>query len=252
MNVKGLIKNAGFFLQKNSPYILTGFGAAGVVTTAALSAKAAVKSVRLIDAHLEEGMILDKKDKVGLVWKYWISPFAIGLVSVGCIFGAQSVNTRRNAALTSLYTLTESTLKDYREKVKEQLSEKKEQKIFEESRQKVLDRHPASQSEIIVTGDGDSLCYDALSGRYFKSSIEKLRRIQNDFNHDLMGLMWVSINDLYCMMGLGPIKLGDEIGWTVDELLDFRFSTNLSDDKKPCIVVDYDVTPRSFKGPLWG
>lgn len=270
MNFKPMIKQVGFAIQKNSPYILTGLGAAGVVSTAILSGKAAVKASRTIEDH--EDLMLMKlsqeelaqrgdpncyisnwKEKVQLTWKHFIPPVVMGTLSVTAIIGAQSVNTRRHAAIASLYTLSESTLKDYREKVKENLSVKKEEKIYDDVMQDRLDKNPVSNNEVILTGNGETLCYDVHSGRYFKSDIETLRRIQNDFNHELMGTMWVPLNDLYCMMGLGTVKIGDEIGWTVDELLDFRFSTRLADDgKTPCLVVDYDLTPRSLKGPFWG
>lgn len=264
MNVKYLIKQLGMILQKNSPYILTGLGCAGVVSTAVMTGRAAVKAnntimgyedlmaMKLSNEELEQRgtpnmYIATPKEKVKLTWKYFIPPVASCMVSVGCIIGAQSVNARRHAALASIYTLTESTLKDYQEKVIELVGEKKEQKIRDDIARKRLEDNPVSKNEVIITGKGEMLCYDTLSGRYFKSDIETLRRIQNDFNHEMMGSMWVSLNDLYYAMGLSTIKIGDELGWTVDELLDFQFKSKLTDTGEPCLVLDYNTTPKTFR-----
>lgn len=263
MNVKSLLRSAGEIIQRNSPYILTGLGCAGVVTTAVMTGRATIKATHIVDnefreaddehiVHTKNGARLSWKRTIQVAWKCYIPPFLMSAASIACIIGAQSVNTKRHAALAGLYSLTESTLKDYQEKVVETLGEKKEQKIRDEVAQKRLDDNPASKNEIIMTGKGETLCYDTISGRYFKSDIEKLRRIQNDMNHDLMGVMWVPLNDLYFAMGLSGIKIGEDIGWTVDELIDFRFSSKITDEGEPCLVLDYDVTPRFMKGDLWG
>lgn len=258
MQIKSIIHTAANFLQKNSPYILTGLGCAGVVTTAVMTGKAAVKAHDDIQEAnqtiRDEGCsdILDTRSKVMLTWKHFIPPVLMGASSVACIIGAQSVNAKRHAALASLYTLTEQTLHDYQEKVKEHIGQNKEQKIQDEITQNILDSHPVSKENVIRTSHGDTLCFDVYSGRYFTHDIEKLRRIQNDFNHDLMGVMWLPLNDLYYLMGLESVKMGEDLGWTVDELLEFKFTSKLTDDGRPCLVVDYDLTPKYLKGSLWG
>lgn len=269
MQIKALAQQGLNFLQKNSPYILTGLGCAGVVSTAVMTGKAAIKAYEEVDRYEDlQTMKLSNeelenrgnphyyestmKERFMLTWKYFVPPVIMGASSVACIIGAQTVNTRRHAALASLYTLTDQTLKDYQEKIKEKLGERKEAKIHEEIAQDVLDSHPVSKENIIRTAYGDTLCFDTYSGRYFTHDIEKLRRIQNDFNHELMGVMWMPLNDLYYLMGLESVKMGEDLGWTVDELLEFKFESKLTDDERPCLVVDYDLTPRWVKGSMWG
>lgn len=261
IDIKSLARGMGDVLQKNSPYILTGLGAAGVVTTAIMTGRSTIKAHNIVkeneskDWDQEEWRAYRDKplvQRIQWTWRCYIPPVLMGAASIACIIGAQSVNTKRHAALAAAYSLTESTLHDYQEQVKKHLGEKKEQHIRDEVAQKRLDDNPASKNEIIMTGKGDSLCYDSISGRYFKSDIEKLRRIQNDLNHDLMGVMWVPLNDLYFAMGLSGIKIGEDVGWTVDELIDFRFSSKITDEGEPCLVIDYDVTPRFIKGDMWG
>lgn len=260
MGVKAVMQTVGGFLQKNSPYILTGLGCAGVVSTAVMTGKAAVKAhdkINEVRSEVEEKYECetidpDFKTKVELTWKYFIPPVIVCVTSVACIIGAQSVNTRRHAALASLYTLTDQTLRDYQDKVVETIGKNKSQKIHDDIAQDILDEHPIDPKHVIKTSYGDSLCFDVHSGRYFTHSMETLRRIQNDFNHELIGTMWMSLNDLYYLMGLESIKLGDELGWTADELLEFDFTSKIASDGTPCLVIDYDLTPRSLRTKNWG
>lgn len=259
MNIKSLIKAAGGFIEKNSPQILTGLGVAGVVSTAIMTGRATVQAQKAIfEDKLEKEMAAEGddilytwKDKVKASWKCYIPPAIMCGCSVACIIGSQSINTKRNAALATVYSLTKSTLEEYQDKVVETIGEKKEELLRGEIDQKKLDSKPASGEHIIETGRGKVLCFDSLSGRYFRHNMEVIRRIVNDLNHDLLGVMWVPLNDFYYALGLEGIKLGDEIGWTVDDLIEVKFTSKVSDEGEPCLVLDYDVVPRGLKSRNW-
>lgn len=253
MQIKNIVMRVGNFVQKNSPYILTGLGCAGVVSTAIMTGKAAVKAH---DRIKQERKALEKeyecettnpdlKTKVKLTWKYFIPPTLMCATSVACIIGAQTVNTRRHAALASLYTLTENTLKDYRENVKELVGKNKEEKAYDKVQQDRLTTDPPKDGSIILTGKGETLFRDSYSGRYFKSDIESLRRIENELNHNIVHQMWVALNDLYMLIGLDEIKLGDDIGWDPDQLIEFKFIPTIYKDEDVCIILDYEI--RDFR-----
>ena len=164
------------------------------------------------------------------------------------MIGANSVHARRNAALATAYKLSETALTEYREKVVETIGEKKEQAVHEAIAKDKLEKDPVSNKEIIITGNGDTLCYDAMSGRYFESSMEKLKSIQNDLNMRLINEMYISVNEFYEEIGLPTLKTYDDLGWNVNKgKISMRFDTQFSHDgNRPCIVVDYYV------GPEWG
>lgn len=255
MQIKNIVMGIGNFVQKNSPYILTGLGCAGVVSTAIMTGKAAIKAHDKIDQERKEledkyecdTIDPDFKTKVKLTWKYFIPPVVMGTVSVGCIVGAQTVNTRRHAALASLYTMAENTLKDYRENVKELVGKNKEEKAYDKVKQDRLISDPPKDGQIILTEKGNTLFKDSYSGRYFKSDIEALRRVENELNHMINNQMWVPINDLYSVVGLEPIKLGEDIGWDPDQLIEFKFIPTIynKDSEDVCIILDYEI--RDFR-----
>lgn len=247
MGLKNLIKSAGNVLQKNSPYILTALGCVGVVSTAVFTAQATIKAKELIDENEScGGPELTPKEKVELCWKFYVPAVVNGALSIACILCANSENMKRQAALATLYSVSESNLKEYRKKVIETLGETKEEKIRDEVVQEKLVMDPVNEDMIIITGHGNTLCYDIHSGRYFKSDIETIRRVVNDMNHEVMGQMWVPLNDFYYALGIGSVKLGEKLGWTTDELLDVTYTTKLATNGQPCLVIDYDVDARGI------
>ena len=233
--------------KKHSPEILTGVGIAGMLTTVVLAVRATPKALRLIDekkADIPEENI-PRIEVVKAAWKVYVPAVLTGILSTICLIGANSVNQRRNAAIAAAYSLSESALKEYREKVIETIGERKEQAIRDDIAKDRITENPVR--EVIVSDRGSTLCYDSLSGRYFKSDIEKLRRIINDLNRRMRDEMFISLNDFYCAVDnpdLGPTKLGDMLGWNIDKgYIDLNFSSQLTTDGTPCLVLDYTVVP---------
>lgn len=234
--------------KKHSPELLTGIGIAGMVTTVVLAVRATPKALRLIDekkADIPEEETIPQIEAVKAAWKVYVPAVLTGILSTICLIGANSVNQRRNAAIAAAYSLSESALKEYREKVVEAIGERKEQAIRDDIAKDKIIKNPVR--EVIVSDRGSTLCYDSLSGRYFKSDIEKLRRIVNDLNRRMRDEMFISLNDFYCAVDnpdLGPTKLGDMLGWNIDKgYIDLNFSSQLTTDGIPCLVLDYTVVP---------
>lgn len=243
MNISTLAKNAGQTLSKNSPVILTGMAVAGTVTTAVFASKAGAKATREIeDLEQTAGEELPVSEHVKAVWKLYIPAAAMGSATIACIIGAHSINTRRNAAIMTAYSLTDRAFQEYKEHIVETIGEKKEQAAREELGKKHLDKNPVTQNTIIL-GEGDHLCYDQATGRYFNSTMEKIRRAVNDINEKCIGQVYASHNDFYEALGLPPIGLGEELGWRDTHLMSVNFSTHLTSDDKPCLVLDYLVGP---------
>jgi hypothetical protein len=168
----------------------------------------------------------------------------MGSLTVACIIGAHALHMRKQAALAGACSLTATALREYQSKVIETIGEAKNREIKEEIHKDKLKSNPVQDKEVVIVGAGEMLCYDVLSGRYFKSDIETVRRAQNDLNRDLMNEMWVDLNAVYDALGLPPTRLGSELGWSVnDSLIEFKFSTQQAENGAPCLVIDYDVTP---------
>ena len=241
--VKDLEKGA----IQHSPEILIGFGIAGFVTTAVLTGCATIKAEKLVEAekkrlHKEK---LTAKEVVKVTWKCFVPAVFSGSASAACLIFSSKVSARRNAALATAYKLSETALNEYKNKVVETLGESKEKDIRDSIAKDRIDQKPVKNQEIILTERGNTLCYDTVSGRYFRSDIETIRRAVNYVNKTLMVEMYVSLNTFYEEIGLPDIRLGEELGWNIDDyMVEVDFSSQLSEGKDPCLVIDYTVAPR--------
>ena len=218
-----------------------------MITTTVMAVRATPKALILIEERKEEigAEKLEAMDMVKTTWACYIPAAITGTLSVACLIGASSVNARRNAALATAYTLSESALKDYQGKVIEMFGEKKNEAVKDAVAKDKVEKNPVVTREVIITEKGNTLCYDAISGRYFKSDIEKIKKAECELNRQMLDDMYVSLNDFYYEIGLDSVKLGDELGWNVDSgYIDLSFSSQLASDGTPCLVIDYSVAPR--------
>lgn len=244
-NLASIAKGIRTAMEKHSPEILTGIGITGMITTAVMAVKATPKALILIREKKEELDTdeLPAKEIVKTAWRCYIPAGAVSLVSIICLIGASTTSYRRNTALATAYALSESTLKTYQEKVIETIGEQKERQVKDAVANEKMANAPVR--EVIITEKGDNLCFDTISGRYFKTDIEKLKRAANDLNRRMRDEAFISLNEFYYEIGLDGTKLGDELGWHIDRgYIDLDFSSQIAGDGTPCLVVDYLVAPK--------
>ena len=252
LNIAKLANDIKSGVSKHSPEILTGIGIAGMVATTVLAVKATPKAIELIknekelaESYNEE---LTSMDKVKVCWKCYIPAAVTGFMSITCLIGASSVNTKRNAALTAAYTLSDSALREYREKVVETIGEKKEKTIKDKISEDTIKQNPVTKSEVYITDKGDSLCFEPMSGRYFKSDIDKIKRAKNNLNEKILVDAFnagVSLNDFYEEIGLPKTSMGENLGWNLDTgIIDIYLSAQITDEGTPCLVINYTNPPK--------
>lgn len=231
-------------VDEKSPEILIGVGLAGMLTSTILAVKATPKALDIIERESEEEE-LTNLDKVKLTWKYYV-PSAIGyLTSAACIVGAHSVNVKRNIVMASVCKVSETALMEYRDKVTEMLGEEKEREIRESVAKDRVERDFSEGKQVVVVEQSGVLCYDTLSGRYFNSEIDKIERAVNTLNYRLMNENIISLNEFYSEIGLSNTDLGYSQGWDVAKgLIEVSFSSVITENNKPCIIIDFDNPPR--------
>lgn len=248
--INNFIKNTKCFLGKHSPEILTGIGIAGMVTSTVLAVKATPKALVLLEEARtnEDGTLGDKLtivETVKVAWKPYIPAIAVGIASISCVIGASRVNYKRNAALATAYALSERTLINYRDKVVETLGEKKEKEVRDKISQDEIDRKPISSSQVIITPKGNTLFMDSITGRYFRSDLDSIKKAVIELNMEISHQNYISLNEFYSNIGLDRISNGDNLGWNIDNgYVEIDYSTCLADNDEPCIVIDYISQPK--------
>lgn len=245
-------KNLGGFVSKNSPTILTALAVGGIFTTVIFAVQATPKALELIkrDSRYEhdgDPYAYSNREAIRSAWKVYIPTVAMGVVTVACVIGSNSINQRRNAALATVYGVTEAAFREYKEKVVETIGKSKELKLRDEISAEHVRRNPPGEENVILTGKGNVLCRDSYSGRYFRSDIEKIRRSINDINKEFLSEMWVSLNEVYYEFGLSETTLGSLLGWDLDQgLLDISFSSQVTENGEPCLVLNYEIVPKFY------
>ncbi len=273
-----IAKNLGGVISQNSPTILTGVAVTGLITTTILGIRATPKALAVIDDYVwnkyeeevenrdevsfaewlgvdtdgyswkDKAKYLTRRETIKLTWKLYLPTVAIGAVTIACIIGANRISLRRNAALASLYGITEAAFKEYRTKVVETIGKNKEHKVRDDISGDRVKSNPPGTNEVIITGKGNVLCYDSLSGRYFKSDIEQIRKVVNELNRNMLSDMFLTLNELYYGIGLSGIALGDQMGWDIDKgMVEINFSAQVAEDGEPCLVLNYSIEPKYMK-----
>lgn len=250
MNIKTMAKSVWAGAKKHSPEILIGMGIAGAASSVIFAVKATPKAMILLEEKRQELGVekLEAKEIIKTAAPVYI-PTAVSFgVSVACIVGASSVNARRNAALTAAYTLSESTLRTYRDKVLETVGEDKEREIRQKAAIEQQQRTPEPQTLVVSSATGQLKCFDSLSGRYFVSTKNEIDKAVNEFNRQLRDDMRISLNDWYDLIGLDTNKLGDMLGWDIERgYVETCYASRLDEDGLPCLVVNY-VEPPHYIG----
>lgn len=248
--VTSFFKGVRTWTTHHSPEILTGIGITGMLTTTVLAVQATPKALRLIEDKKanDELTELTPVETVKTAWKPYVPAVATGVISIACLIGANSVNAKRNAALATAYKLSETAFSEYKAKVIETLGEKKEKAVRDQVAQAKVEKQPVTKSEVIIAGKGDVLFLEPVSGRYFTSDIEQIRRTINEFNYRMTTGMeeYISLSEFYDAINLPHTSTSDDLGWNLyrDGLIDTSFSPAVADDGRPCLVLEYSVSPR--------
>ncbi len=207
-------------------------------------------SVRMIDAEnlkREQERIppMDGWEIVKLVGPRYIVTALLVCVSGGFAIWNLVTADRELAAAGLACSVLEKSLDEQRVKTAELIGEKREQRIRDEIAKDNVAMHPASGSQIIVTGDGDYLCYESWTGVYFRSNIEKVRMARLDIREAIDSDPFGSItfNEAREYMKLPPVDSGYDLVWDSEDNLDFYYTSMLSDTGDPCLSIGYQPYP---------
>lgn len=172
------------FIRRWGPDILSGLATVGVVVTAYLSGRAAIKSTTKET----------KKEKA----KCYIPTVISGIVTIASIWGSRTISARQLASMTAAAGYF--------------ISKKKKVDELEEDEK----TRPVSVEE---TGFGDILCLESFSGRWFRSSVESVEQACHDldtiYKHDFeeKGYAARTLNELYSLLGIQTTYFGDKVIW---------------------------------------
>ena len=243
MKFPNIISKISYSAKKNAPGLLT---AAGIVTLAGAvisTVPATVKAVKVVeDAKNEkfdalpdkeqEEMIIDGTEVtltpieyVKACWKLYLVPLSLAGGSCACFILSHKILFGRQAAALAAYQFTRKALENYQKQTMEDVGERKEREIRQNSMQKGVNFDNFDERYVINTGHGNYLMVDYLTGKFFRSDIEYVRKVENKLNKRLRHEFWISGNDYYYEMGMPPCGFGKDLGWRLEDgEIEFEFS----------------------------
>lgn len=237
MKLNKLIDSLIQVIKENGPELLTAFGVVGVGTTAFYAAKAGFQTAQCMES---ESPYLTLKDKVKHTWPLYMPAVVSGTGTVACIIFSSKGNTKRTAAAVTAYSVTEKAFSEYRDKMVNELSRAKDQKALDSIAQDHVLAHPAPTSGLIVLGRDEVLCCEMYTMRYFRSSMETLKKAINETNSWIISNRRATLNDFYNEIGIPATDVSAHLGWDDGELMDLTFSAVLTDDERPCLAFRYN------------
>lgn len=251
-----MIKKILNTVKEHSPEVMVGMGLTGMIGSGVMAVKATPKAMQLLDEKREEvcSNNLTVKEKIEATWKCYMPSIILGSVSAGCIIYGTSMNMKKNAALATLYTISDTTLREYKNVTKELVDEEVHRNIEETVQSRVAKKRMEEKPEVVLienendymlySGDGDTLVFDSLSGRYFKSSMNAIDRAVNKINKKLISERYMSLNDFYMELNIPIIDAGSIIGWSCEsDELRVKYFSEIAQNGQPYLVLYYSSLP---------
>lgn len=239
------------FVSKHEPEILMSMGIGGMIFSLAWGIKASFKAARAIDKYKETygKDKLTAKETIKLTWKLYLPTVLSVTASVPCVIMSNKVSNKRYAAIATAYTISEAALQEYKDKTKEIIGEKKTKQIEESISDDRVTKTYSGGNQVILTGNGDSLFYEPLSGRYFKSNWNDILKAANELNSEAITNMsgQTTLNDWFQKIGLETTEIGETLGWNLmnnsSNLIDISISSHITKDNVPCGAIYYNRQP---------
>lgn len=254
--MEGLLRQSEKFVKRNASTILTYLGGAGVVVTSVLAVKATPKAIKLLDeAKNEKGEELTKFEKVRVVGPSYIPAIISGAATIACIFGANELNKRQQAALASAYALLDNSYKEYKAKLKELYGDEAHNNIVNSIMVEKADDISVRGSYLgtncdlsVEENDGEPrLFYDEHSARYFEATIEQVLNAEYHLNRNYILRGYSYLNEFYEFLGIEETDYGSVLGWapTDDGMywIDFNHRKVVMDDGLEIYIIEMPFEP---------
>lgn len=237
------------YLQRNAPTILTCVGAVGVIATAVTAVRATPKALSLLEAQeAEKEAELTTVEKLQIAGPHYIPAALIGIGSIACIFGANTLNKRQQATIVSAYTLLDTSFKEYKRKVEELYGEDANANVrsgIAKDKYKDVD---------VEFEDDEKLFYDYFSERYFTAKPEDVIGAQYKLNRQLYTNGGAYLNEWYEFLNnkaVEPIPAGQELGWSTGILeshywanwIEFEHDEVVMEDGIECTIISFRYEP---------
>lgn len=211
------------FVIKNAPKILTIAGVtlmAGATVHAIVVSPKAKAEVDKIEADPDISHKEYVKKKTLTYLRFYWPEFLMVFGGGACVFGAQHVNAKRIAAISTVLATQTDKLEKLENAITSTDGEKQLQKYKDKVAQNEVEKcaKGLDMATVYNTGKGNMLCFEPIGQRFFWSDIEYIKCEAEEFTMEQARLMQhgeeavQSLNDWYEAINLKPLDGKIEIG----------------------------------------
>jgi len=238
----------GDWLKKASPTILTILGAVGTVATAVMAVKATPDALERRDqAQKDKGaQKLTVLETVKAETPAYLPAAAVGVGTIGCIFGANILSQKQQASLASAYALLDQTYRKYKGKVKSLFGEEGDHIV-----ERAVEQDDKNIEEDRPPWDEVQTFYFEPYGKFFERTMEQVFQAEYHINRNLMLKQCVTVNEFLDFLELEHVDGGDEFGWNLWDgeafygysWIDFNHRYFVTDDGLTVCSIDMPFSP---------
>lgn len=204
MNIRGVMDTARIFVVRHGPEILTAIGTAGLIVAGIMAVNETPRAMDILKEH-EENVDTEEpltvKEKIKDCWKVYLPSVILAGASVASIVCARRIDARRLAAWAAAYQMSENALLQLEDSIKNEFNENKVKKLKDDAAIKQMEEHPYSQDDVINTGDGNDLFYNAYTNQPIRTSMNALTNALARAKNTLLDDDFMSLNDWNEMVG---------------------------------------------------
>jgi hypothetical protein len=167
--------------------------------------------------------------------KLYAPAVIVGVLSVGALTGSHVILKRRNAGLAAAYAIVDKSFKEYRGRVvADQGAEKDLEYRFGVNEREIVEEGPNGPETRTIKGLDQneikknahltySRVFDEYNNNWSDIPVQNpafVQQIQNWANDLLRVKGWVTLNDVYDMLGFEKTVAGQMVGWVYEPKLD--------------------------------
>lgn len=245
--------------QNNKGTALACIASGCVVVTAILSARAAVRIQKVMDANPN----MDNKQKAKtFVKEGWPAAVATGLTIAG-IMGSDRAHVGKEIAIAGVATMWREKFLSLDKKAAEKIEEKEMDLIHRELKMEDRKRAQDLTNEVVYRKAAPGsllLVYEPYTDQYFYTSRERIAWTMLAANRELMDKYDVRLNFIIKKLGGTAYPEGDRIGWSMENSIqDYSWSyiggpwielipdITKTKDGKEALCLFYQVDPETME-----
>ena len=224
-------------VNKNLPTILTALSVVGVGATSYLTAKAAPKAEKLVNA-IDLDVPEKKEENKKLILdtaKLYLPPVIAGTLTVAAIITSNHISCKRLKSTMKSYCALRHNFNEYKLAALSGLGTDAYNKIQQKYSEKLIDKE-----NVIFKNENEQIFFDEYSTRTFVSTLDDVIASQYALNRIFILRGYATLNDYYELLGLDKVDDGDILCWSLDAGVDYGyewidFCNQKHEDEDKCV-----------------